>query len=257
MVGSQFDLTGKVALVTGSTQGIGHGMAVALAQAGATVGINGRDPERCEAAARHLSEMGLKAKTCAFDATDAQSIDAAVTLFERYAGPVDILVNNAGHNLRGDLIDYPLEDFHRVMALNLDGVLLVSQRVARGMIERQRGKVVITGSLSADFARPGGGTYSTSKAAVKALGKAMAVEWGPHNIQVNVISPGWNKTELMLKILDENPALENWVNDRTPLGRWSEPSRDLGGAVVFFASSASDFITGQTLSVDGGFSSTF
>lgn len=257
MADNPFDLTGKVALVTGSTQGIGNGMAVALARAGATVAINGRDPAKTEAAAAEIRKAGLSAVACPFDATDAGSIDAAVTALEAKTGAIDILVNNAGHNIRGDLVDYTMEDFHKLMALNVDGVLMVSQRVARGMIERKRGKVVITASMSAEFARPGGGVYSTSKAAVQMLGKSMAVEWGRHNIQVNVISPGWNKTELMIRILADNPALESWVNDRTPLGRWSDPAVDLGGAIVFFASPASDFVTGQTLLVDGGFASTF
>jgi gluconate 5-dehydrogenase len=252
-----FDLTGKVALVTGSTQGIGNGMAVALARAGAKVGINGRDPEKTEKAAARLRETGLSADACPFDATSAASIDAGISAFEGRVGEVDILVNNAGHNIQGALASYPIEDFHRLMALNLDAVLLVSQRVVPAMIDRGRGKIIITASLSADFARPGGGTYATSKAAVRMLGKAMAVEWGPHNIQVNVISPGWNRTEIMERILATKPELESWVSNRTPLGRWSDPARDLGGAVVFFASAASDFVTGQALSVDGGFAATF
>lgn len=257
MAHNPFDLTGKVALVTGSTQGIGNGMATALARAGATVAINGRDATKTEDAAAAIRAMGLRAEACAFDATDAASIDAAISELEARVGQVDILINNAGHNIRGELATFPLADFHKVMALNLDGVLLVSQRVAPGMIARKAGKIVVTASLSADFAKAGGGTYATSKAAVKMLAKAMAVEWGPHNIQVNAISPGWNKTDIMKAMLEKNPALEKWVNERTPLGRWSEPAQDLGGAAVFFASSASDFITGQTLSVDGGFASTF
>lgn len=257
MTHSLFDLTGKTALVTGSSQGIGNGMARGLARAGARVAINGRDAAKAEAAAAAMRAEGLDAVACAFDATHAASIDAAVGKLEADWGGIDILFNNAGHNMRGNLVDQPLADLRRVMELNVDGVFLVSQRVVPGMIARGAGKVVVTASLSADFARAGGAAYATSKAAVKMMAKAMAVEWGPHNIQVNIISPGWNKTEIMVKMLADNPALETWVNNRTPLGRWSDPAADLAGAAVFFASRASDFVTGQTISVDGGFTATF
>ncbi len=143
------------------------------------------------------------------------------------------------------------------MKLNVDAAFLVGRRVAKGMIERRRGKIINTLSLSAELARAGSGAYSVSKGALKMLTKVMAVEWGPHNIQVNAISPGWNLTDMMKDVLKKNPDLEAWVNNRTPLGRWSDPDTDLGGTAVYLASAASDFVTGQVIAVDGGFAATF
>lgn len=257
MSASPFDLTGRVALVTGSSMGIGLGMATGLAKAGATVAINGRDAAKVKAAVAQLAAQKLKAVECVFDATDEASVDRGVSALEKAVGPVDILFNNAGMNIRGPLAEYSLADFRTTMSLNVEGILVVSQRVVKGMIERKRGKIVNTTSLSADATRAGSGVYATSKAAARMLTRAMAVEWAPHNIQVNAISPGWNLTDMMKGVVKTNPALDEFVKTRTPLGRWSDPGFDQQGAAVFLASSASDFITGQTVTIDGGFSITF
>jgi gluconate 5-dehydrogenase len=249
-----FSLDNRVILVTGSSQGIGLGMAKALAAAGATVAINGRNADKVAAA---VKVVGKKAVPCIFDATDDAAIDKAVTALENTTGPVDVLFNNAGINIRGPLIDYSEADWQTLMKLNVDAVFLVGKRVAKTMIARRRGKIINTLSLSAELARAGSGAYSVSKGALKMLTKVMAVEWGPHNIQVNAISPGWNLTDMMKDVLKKNPDLESWVNNRTPLGRWSNPDADLGGTAVYLASSASDFVTGQVIAVDGGFAATF
>jgi gluconate 5-dehydrogenase len=252
-----FSLKGRVALVTGSSQGIGLGIAMALANAGATVAVNGRNSDKVKDAMGRISAAGGNAVACSFDVMDEPGIVSAVAALEKSTGPVDILFNNAGINLRGPLLDYAVSDWRQVMGTNVDGVFLVSRIVATSMIARGRGKIVNITSLSADLTRAGSGPYAASKAAARMLTKAMAVEWGPHNIQVNAISPGWNKTDIMKEALKKNPDLEAWVNSRTPLGRWSDPNTDVGGAAVFLASAASDFITGQTLAIDGGFSATF
>lgn len=252
-----FSLDGRVILVTGSSQGIGLGMATALAEAGAAVVINGRASDKVAVAVKTITDAGHKAVGCPFDVTDAAAIDTAVTTLEQSVGPVDVLFNNAGINIRGSLIDYSETDWRTLMGLNVDAAFLLSRRVAKTMIARRSGKIINTLSLSADFARAGSGPYSVSKGALKMLTKVMAVEWGPHNIQVNAISPGWNLTDMMRDVLKKNPDLESWVNNRTPLGRWSRPDADLGGTAVYLASAASDFVTGQVIAVDGGFAATF
>ncbi len=252
-----FDLTGKRALVTGSTGGIGLGIAVGLARAGALVAINGRDGARTADRVAELAAEGLNVRACAFDVTDSAQIDAAIDAFEAREGGLDILVNNAGGNVRGPLASYSDADWGAQVAVNFGSAFMVSRRAVRTMIERRAGKIIHVSSAGSIAVRAGSGAYSATKAGVNMLTKSMAVEWGPHNIQVNCIGPSFNRTKLMEDSIAKNPELEQFVINRTPLGRWSDPMKDLGGTAIFLASAASDFVTGQLIFVDGGFLSTF
>ncbi|MBG9390259.1 glucose 1-dehydrogenase [Caenimonas aquaedulcis] len=246
----QFDLTGRTALVTGSSAGIGLAIAGGLAGAGARIVLNGRDAARLARAAAHLREAGAEVSTSAFDVKDAVAVEAAVAAIESQAGPIDILVNNAGMQRRAPLQDYPLETWRELMATNVDSVFIVGQAVARRMIERKRGKIVNICSVQSELGRPGIAPYTASKGAVKMLTKGMAIDWGPHGLQVNGIGPGYFKTELNQALVD-NPEFSAWLINRTPSRRWGE-LEDLVGAAVFLASDASRFVNGHILYVDGG-----
>ena len=245
-----FDLTGKIALITGSSQGLGFGMARGLGQAGATVVLNGRKADKLERAAAAMTAEGLEAVGYAFDVTQEELVREVVDRIELEVGPIDILVNNAGMNLRGPIEDFDTAQWHQVMDLNLHAVFYVSKCVGKRMIARKRGKVIIIASLLSEAARPTITPYAASKGAVKMLTKGMAAEWAKHNIQVNAIGPGYFETELNAPLM-QNEQFDKWVRERTPTGRWAKPE-ELAGTAVFFASSASDFVNGQILYVDGG-----
>ena len=225
-------------------------MATGLGQAGARVVLNGRNRDKLDAACDKLCAQGLAAEGVAFDVTDEDAVDQAVAEIEAEIGPIDVLVNNAGVNLRGAIEKYETQTWRQLMSLNVDAVFYVSRAVGRYMIERQRGKVINTASLLSERARPSIAPYTASKGAVKLFTMALAVEWAPHNIQVNAIGPGYFDTEMTRPLL-EDAKFDSWVKERTPAGRWGQP-KELIGAAVFFASSASDFVTGQVLYVDGG-----
>jgi gluconate 5-dehydrogenase len=244
-----FDLTGKRALVTGSSQGIGFSLAQGLAAAGAKVMLNGRDRTKLDAAVERLREQGLEVEGDAFDVTDPQAVEAAVGRIEE-AGPIDILVNNAGIQRRMPLEDFPIETWHELMRTNLDSVFYVGQAVARRMISRRRGKIINIASLMSEAARYSIAPYTASKGAVKNLTKGMCTDWARHNIQVNAIGPGYFETPLN-KALVEDPKFNAWLEARTPAARWGQVE-ELQGACIFLASAASDFVNGQTLYVDGG-----
>jgi gluconate 5-dehydrogenase len=247
-----FDLTGRTALITGSTQGLGLGMARGLAGAGAHVLINGRDPARVGATVEALLVEGGQYSACSFDVTDPASVDEAITRFEADDQPIDILINNAAVLSRGPLDTYSAESWRGLMATNLEAPFTLSQRVARGMRERRRGKIINLISLSAVSGRCDVGAYSAAKAGLQALTRAMALEWGRENVQVNAIGPGWFMTDMVQTALKLNPQLDTWVKSRTPAGRWGDPATDLTGPAIFFASAASDYVSGQTVFVDGG-----
>lgn len=245
-----FDLAGRVALVTGSSKGIGFAIAEGLAAAGAEVVLNARSAAELEAARARLAAGGAKAHAMAFDVTELAQVEAAVDKIERDIGPIDILFNNAGIQRRAPLVDFRAETWRELMATNLDSVFLVGQTVARRMIPRRSGKIVNTCSLMSEVARPTIAPYAASKGAVKMLTKAMCVEWAPHGIQVNGIGPGYFRTELN-RALVENPEFDAWVRKRTPAGRWGEVD-ELKGVALFLASDASSFVNGQVIYVDGG-----
>ncbi|MEQ1770103.1 MAG: glucose 1-dehydrogenase [Devosia sp.] len=251
---SAFGLAGKRALITGSTRGIGFALAKALAGAGAEIILNGRDAEALGAASAELADAGVKVRGVAFDVTSRDSVEEAVTWIEDEAGPIDILVNNAGMQHRAPLEDFPADKFEQVIATNLTSVFTVGQLVARRMIQRKAGKIINIASLQVEFARASTVAYAASKAGVANLTRAMATEWGRHGINVNGIAPGYINTEMNAALLAD-PKFNAWVESRTPMGRWGEPS-ELGGAAVFLASEAAAFVSGHILYVDGAFSAT-
>jgi len=245
-----FDLTGRVALVTGSSRGLGKVLARGLATAGASVCLNGRDEARLDAAVAELAAEGLAVGGVAFDVTDASSLAAGLERLAADVGPVDVLVNNAGINLRGPLAEIDPDRWRQVIDTNLTGVLRVTQPIVRGMIERGRGKIINICSLMSEVARETTGAYTASKGGLKMLTRAMATEWARHNIQVNGIGPGYFATE-MTRPLVEDEAFNAWITARTPARRWGDPA-ELIGPAVFLASDAASFVSGQILYVDGG-----
>ena len=245
-----FGLTGRRALVTGSSRGIGLGLAEALAGAGASIILNGRNREALEQAALQLRRRGATVDTSVFDVTDPQQIAQAVHSVECALGAIDILVNCAGIQRRGPLQNFLDEDWRRLMATNLDSVYYVSKAVAPGMISRGRGKIINIGSVQCELARPGIAPYTASKGAVKNLTKGMCADWAGFGLQINAIGPGYYATELN-KALYEDPVFDAWLRKRTPAGRWGQ-LQDLHGAAIFLASEASNFVNGQILYVDGG-----
>jgi gluconate 5-dehydrogenase len=248
-----FGLTGRIALVTGSSAGIGRALAEGLAGAGATVVVNGRTRETVEAAAKSISDAGGQAHVSVFDVTDSAAVIAGVGAIERNIGPIEILVNNAGMQRRGPLEDYAEETWELLMRTNLDSVFFVSKAVAKGMIARKRGKIINICSVQSELGRPNIAPYTASKGAVKMLTKGMAIDWGKHGIQVNGLGPGYFKTELN-KALVEDTGFSSWLAGRTPLGRWGDVE-ELVGAAVFLASPSSSFVNGHILYVDGGITS--
>src|SRR5471030_2782522 len=245
-----FRLDGRLALVTGSSAGIGLAIARGLAQAGARVVLNGRNRATLRDAAALLTLEGLEVHTQAFDVTDSAAIQAAVADIEARLGPLEILVNNAGMQRRGPLEDYSETHWRELMSTNLDSAFLVGQAVARAMIPRKRGRIINICSVQSELGRPGIAPYAASKGALKMLTKGMAIDWGKHGIRVNGLGPGYFRTELN-KALVEDEKFSAWLAGRTPLGRWGEVD-ELIGAAIYLASDASSFVNGHILYVDGG-----
>ncbi len=244
-----FDLTGRRALVTGSSQGIGLALATGLAEHGAEIVLNGRDPDRVAAAATALAARGHVVRASVFDVTDPGNVAEAVAALEAEAS-IDILVNNAGIQFRAPLEDFPIERWRTLLETNVSSLFYVGQAVARGMIARGRGKIINIASVQSELARPGIAPYTATKGAVRNLTRGMATDWAKHGLQVNAIAPGYFRTPLN-KALVENPDFSAWLAARTPAGRWGEVG-ELIGAAVFLAGDASSFVNGHTLFVDGG-----
>ena len=251
---STFQLNGKLALITGSSAGIGFALARALGEAGAHVVINGRNSQKVSVAVQTLKSEGLNVSASVFDVTDAKSVSTAVNDIETQLGAIDILVNNAGMQIRGPLHEYKDDDWQTLMRTNIDSVYYVGKTVAQKMIPRGRGKIINICSVQSELGRPGIAPYTASKGAVKMFTKGMAIDWGPFGIQVNGIGPGYFKTELNQKLVDD-PQFSSWLVGRTPSRRWGDVE-DLGGAAVFLASDASKFVNGHILYVDGGVTAT-
>jgi len=245
-----FDLTGRRAFITGSSRGIGLAYAHAVAEHGAEVVLNSRNPDDVGKAVEEMRAAGYKASGYAFDVADPAAVEDSVARIEAEAGPIDILFNNAGIQRRTPLVDFPVETWREVMATNLDAVFYLGQAVARRMIPRNRGKIINTCSLGSERARATIAPYSTSKGAVKMLTKAMCVEWAKYNIQANGIGPGYFATEMNTALVAD-PDFNAFVMSRTPAGRWGRVD-ELKGVAVFLSAPASDFVNGQILYVDGG-----
>jgi gluconate 5-dehydrogenase len=245
-----FRLDGRLAFVTGSSAGIGLGLARGLAQAGASLVLNGRDATKLRATAAALRAEGFDVHERAFDVTDSTAVKANVDSIERDIGAIDILINNAGIQRRAPLHEFSHQDWHDLMQTNLDSVFFVGQAVAQHMITRKKGRIINICSVQSELGRPGISPYMASKGALKMLTKGMAIDWGPLGLNVNGIGPGYFKTELNEKLVNDT-TFSAWLTNRTPSRRWGEVE-ELAGAAVFLASDASTFVNGHILYVDGG-----
>ena len=248
-----FSLEGRTALITGSSQGIGFSLARGLAAAGARVVLNGRDAAKLAAARATLEGEGHRVESAGFDVTDGAETRAAIDRIEREIAPIDILVNNAGIQRRAALQDFAEEAWSELMRTNLDSVFLVGQAVARHMIARGRGKIINICSVQSALARPNIAPYAASKGALVMLTKGMCTDWAPFGLQINGLAPGYFETELTRALVDDE-TFSTWLKGRTPARRWGKVE-ELNGAAVFLASSASDFVNGHILYVDGGITS--
>jgi gluconate 5-dehydrogenase len=251
---NRFDIVGRRALITGSSTGIGFALAKGLAEAGAIVILNGRDPTRLEAAKALLKNAGADVHAFAFDVTDESAVNDAIKEIESTVGSIDILVNNAGIQRRMPLDEFPAETWRELMATNLDSVFYVAKAVAKAMIPRKTGAIVNICSVQSELGRPAIAPYMASKGAVKMLTKGMAIDWGKHGIRVNGLGPGYFDTDLN-KALVADEKFSGWLTNRTPLGRWGNVD-ELVGACLFLVSPAASFVTGHILYVDGGVTAT-
>lgn len=245
-----FDLSGKTAMVTGGTRGLGEVSAIALAKAGADVAVCGRSKTDLERVSQAIRELGRKSEGFSLDVTSKPSIEAGFAEILSRLGKIDILVNNAGVNYRVPLLEFPEDQWDKVLATNLKGYFLVAQVVVPQMLERGYGKVINMGSILGTVALPMQAAYASSKGGVHQLTKVMALEWAKQGVRVNAIGPTYFETELVAQLRND-PERFKFINERTPMGRWGYP-QELEGTVIFLAAPASDFITGQTIYIDGG-----
>jgi gluconate 5-dehydrogenase len=250
-VAQLFDLTGKTALVTGSSEGLGLAMARGLAAAGAAIILNGRDEKKLAGAAKWFADDGRKVRARAFDVADEQAVLSTFEQFDAEGVEIDILVNNAGVQFRKPMVDLKTDEWRRVVEIHLTGAFQVGREAAKRMIARGRGgKIINIASLASEVARATIAPYVAAKGGMRMLTRSMAAEWAKHDIQANAIGPGYIATEMNRALLDD-PKFDAWVKGRTPSGRWGKPD-DLIGIAVFLASPASDYVNGQIIYVDGG-----
>lgn len=247
---SIFDLKGRTALITGSSRGLGRAMAEGLALAGARVLINGTDPSRVTEAVAEFRKAGHEAEAAPFNVTAEDEVKAAFDGFDAAGIAVDILVNNAGIQYRKPMVELETVDWQRVIDTNLTSAFVIGREAAKRMIPRGYGKIVNIGSLTSELARATVAPYTVAKGGIKMLTRAMAAEWAQHGIQANAIGPGYMLTDMNQALID-NPEFDAWVKGRTPSKRWGKPE-ELIGTAVFLSSSASDYVNGQIIYVDGG-----
>ena len=250
MKGQLFDLTGRTALVTGSSRGLGRAMSEGLAEAGAAIGLNGADGDRLAKAAAEMRAAGYTDHEARFDVTNEADVLAAFATLDAQNIAVDILVNNAGIQFRRPMVDLETADWRRVIETNLTSAFVIGREAAKRMIPRGQGKIINIGSLTSDLARATVAPYTVAKGGIKMLTRAMTAEWAAHGIQANAIGPGYMLTD-MNQVLVDDPAFNAWVVGRTPSKRWGKPG-ELIGTAVFLASAASDYVNGQIIYVDGG-----
>ncbi len=251
-----FDLSGKVALITGGTHGIGLAIAKILGKSGATICINDIDENRLDSCKKELGQEGIDALTLVFDVTDEQEVDRGIAMIEKAHGPIDILVNNAGIIKRIPILDMDVEDFRSVIEVDLIAPLIVAKRVAPSMIAKKSGKIINMCSMMSVYGRNSVSAYASAKGGLKLLTANMCCEWAKHNLQINGIGPGYIATEQTAPIREGNHPFNDLVMTRTPAGRWGEPE-DVANAALFLASEASGFVNGQVLYVDGGILANF
>ncbi|MFZ5962520.1 SDR family oxidoreductase [Thalassococcus sp. BH17M4-6] len=245
-----FDLTGRTALVTGSSRGLGRAFAEGLAQAGARIVLNGVNADRLETAAQQMRDQGFDVLTAAFDVADEAAIVAAFDALDAEGVDVDILVNNAGIQFRKPMLELETDDWRRVIDINLTAAFVVGREAAKRMAKRGKGKVINIGSLTSELARATVAPYTVAKGGIKMLTKAMAAEWGEKGIQANAIGPGYMVTDMNEALLS-NPEFDAWVKGRTPMCCWGLPE-ELAGTCIYLASDASNYVSGQIIYADGG-----
>lgn len=245
-----FNLRGKTALITGSSDGLGLIMAKGFLESGVNVILNGRNSEKLQNVVEILKNEGFSVEGIAFDVSDQTQVISALEEIEKKFPAIDILVNNAGVQKRAPLEEFKIEDWDNILDINLKGAFIVGQAVARKMMRQGGGKIINICSLQSELARPTIAPYAASKGGLRMLTKAMATEWAKYNIQVNGIAPGYFKTE-MTKALYENAEFSEWLHKRTPAMRWGE-AEELTGTLIYLASNASSFVNGQIIFVDGG-----
>ena len=250
MASDLFSLEGRVALVTGSSRGLGQTLAESLATAGAHVVLNGRDEAALASNVKRFSDAGLSVSTCPFDVTDEAAAIAAVADIAEQHGRLDILVNNAGLARRSPLEEYPTEDWRYVLDVNLNSCFYLAREAAKPMLKAGYGRIIGIASIASFIARPIIAPYVASKHGLAGLTKALAVEFGERGVTANAIAPGYFATEMTQHLADD-PEFDGWLKGRTPMRRWGKPE-ELAGAVVYLASSASSYVNGHILVVDGG-----
>lgn len=247
-----FDLTGKVALVTGATHGLGMAMAKGLGNAGARIIVNGNSSqEKLDNALKEYKEEGIEAYGSLFDVTNEKAVIEAISKIEKEVGPIDILVNNAGIIKRMPIVDMEVADFKAVIDVDLVGPFIVSKNVVKGMIERGSGKIINICSMMSELGRDTVSAYAAAKGGLKMLTQSMATEWAKFNIQTNGIGPGYFATTQTAPIRVDGHPFNEFIIKRTPAARWGDPE-DLQGAAIFLSSKASDFVNGHIVYVDGG-----
>jgi len=246
-----FDLSGKTALVTGGTHGLGMAIATGLANAGAKIVVNDVFPDKLEAARQEYAQLGIKIHTYLLDVTDESSVESIIPLLEKEVAPIDILVNNAGIIKRIPILKMKADEFREVLDVDLTGPFIMAKTVARGMVERGHGKIINMCSMMSELGRDTVSAYASAKGGLKMLTRSMATEWARFNIQVNGIGPGYFATTQTAPIRVDGHPFNDFILNRTPAGRWGLPG-DLAGTAVFLASRASDFVNGQVVYVDGG-----